>query len=107
MAPKIESDDVYQVQAPKLEEEPKRLKRDIVWRNVIYMTLLHLGALYGITLLPSCSRYTWLFTVLLYQLASMGITAGNASNRASSIPNHGKGGNTRAVAERLLAEVYV
>lgn len=25
------------------------------------MALLHLGALYGITLVPSCKVYTWLF----------------------------------------------
>lgn len=34
----------------------------IVWRNVILMSLLHLGALYGLTILPSVSTLTLLWS---------------------------------------------
>lgn len=33
----------------------------IVWRNVILMTLLHIGALYGVYLIPSASAATLLW----------------------------------------------
>eukprot|EP00794_Sanderia_malayensis_P020019 gene20021-21980_t len=72
------NDDVYQVAAGPgaRPAKPTRRRREIVWPNVIYMTLLHIGAFYGITLVPRCSLYTWLFTVLLYQMSALGITAG-------------------------------
>ncbi|XP_012873037.1 PREDICTED: acyl-CoA desaturase 1-like [Dipodomys ordii] len=53
--------------APKLE---------YVWRNIILMALLHLGALYGITLAPGCKAYTWLWAFLCYVVSILGITAG-------------------------------
>ncbi|KAM5271637.1 acyl-CoA desaturase 1 isoform 2-T2 [Ctenodactylus gundi] len=53
--------------APKLE---------YVWRNIILMALLHLGALYGITLVPSCKFYTWLWAYMYYVISALGITAG-------------------------------
>ena len=34
----------------------------IVWRNVIWMSVLHLGALYGIFLLPWAHPFTWLWS---------------------------------------------
>lgn len=33
----------------------------IVWRNVILMSLLHIGALYGLLLLPSALALTWIW----------------------------------------------
>ncbi|KAM4852014.1 acyl-CoA desaturase 1-like [Thomomys bottae] len=51
-------------------------KLEYVWRNVILMALLHLGALYGITLVPSCKAYTWLWAYFCYAFSAMGITAG-------------------------------
>ena len=43
------------------DEEGPPPKLQYVWRNIILMALLHLGALYGITLIPSCKVYTCLF----------------------------------------------
>ncbi|KAM7330255.1 hypothetical protein ACRRTK_011868 [Alexandromys fortis] len=43
------------------DEEGPPPKLQYVWRNIILMVLLHLGALYGITLIPSCKVYTCLF----------------------------------------------
>lgn len=43
------------------DQEGPRPKLVYVWRNIILMSLLHLGALYGITLVPTCKVYTWLW----------------------------------------------
>ena len=43
------------------DEEGPPPKLEYVWRNIILMALLHVGALYGITLVPSCKLYTCLF----------------------------------------------
>lgn len=43
------------------DEEGPPPKLEYVWRNIILMALLHVGALYGITLVPSCKVYTCLF----------------------------------------------
>lgn len=45
-------DDTY-----KEREGPKPPRR-LVWRNIILMTLLHVGALYGLVLTPSASGLT-------------------------------------------------
>eukprot|EP00112_Aurelia_sp_Birch-Aquarium-sp1_P010479 Seg2237.2 transcript_id=Seg2237.2/GoldUCD/mRNA.D3Y31 product="Acyl-CoA desaturase" protein_id=Seg2237.2/GoldUCD/D3Y31 len=75
MAPKIGDGDVYQVAEMKPAVKKIR-KREIVLQNVVYMLLLHFGAFYGVTLVPRASVFTWLFTVLLYVMATLGITAG-------------------------------
>lgn len=75
MAPKIGDDDVYQVAEMKPVVKKTR-KREIVFHNVVYMLLLHVGAFYGMTLVPRANVFTWLFTALLYVMASLGITAG-------------------------------
>ena len=75
MAPKIVDGDVYQIAEMKTAVKKTR-KREIVFQNVVYMLLLHFGAFYGVTLVPMASVFTWLFTVLLYVLATLGITAG-------------------------------
>ena len=52
-------EDIYDPSYQDEEGPPPKLQ--YVWRNIILMALLHLGALYGITLIPSCKVYTWLF----------------------------------------------
>uniref|UniRef100_A0A8C9QNY3 Stearoyl-CoA desaturase n=1 Tax=Spermophilus dauricus TaxID=99837 RepID=A0A8C9QNY3_SPEDA len=52
-------DDIYD---PSYQDaEGPRPKFEFVWRNIILMCLLHLGALYGIILVPNCKFYTWLW----------------------------------------------
>ena len=56
------------------DEEPS--KQEIVWGNVVKFVVLHLLALYGLTILPSISLPSWLFLFLTYQFSGSGITAG-------------------------------
>uniref|UniRef100_A0A8C8TJZ4 Acyl-CoA desaturase 1-like n=1 Tax=Peromyscus maniculatus bairdii TaxID=230844 RepID=A0A8C8TJZ4_PERMB len=58
------------------DEEGPPPKLEYVWRNIILMALLHLGALYGITLVPSCKVYTWIFVYVSYIVTGLSITAG-------------------------------
>ncbi|XP_055447720.1 stearoyl-CoA desaturase 4-like [Psammomys obesus] len=58
------------------DEEGPPPKLEYVWRNIILMAVLHVGALYGITLLPSCKVYTWLLGLFYDIVAGLGITAG-------------------------------
>lgn len=58
------------------DEEGPPPKLEYVWRNIILMALLHWGALYGITLVPSCKVYTCLFAYVCYLISGLGITAG-------------------------------
>ncbi|XP_048194428.1 acyl-CoA desaturase 1-like [Perognathus longimembris pacificus] len=51
-------------------------KLEYVWRNIILMALLHLGALYGLLLVPACKAYTWLWAYVCYIISGLGITAG-------------------------------
>ncbi|TSK22749.1 Acyl-CoA desaturase [Bagarius yarrelli] len=48
----------------------------IVWRNVVAMTLLHIGALYGLTLIPSAKAFTLLWAWVCFMISAMGVTAG-------------------------------
>lgn len=43
------------------EKEGPKPPRIIVWKNVVLMTLLHIGALYGVFLIPSASPLTLLW----------------------------------------------
>lgn len=43
------------------DKEGPKPKFQYVWRNIILMSLLHVGALYGILLFPSCKIYTYLW----------------------------------------------
>lgn len=54
------TDDVYD-DAYEEKQGPKP-PIQIVWRNVILMSLLHLGALYGLTILPSVSILTLIWS---------------------------------------------
>lgn len=49
-------DDTYK------EKEGPKPPRQIVWRNVVLMALLHTGALYGLTITPSASILTLLWS---------------------------------------------
>lgn len=49
---------------------------DIVWRNVILMSLLHMGALYGLILIPQAKWSTILWALVMHWMAGQGITAG-------------------------------
>ncbi|KAF7481681.1 stearoyl-CoA desaturase [Marmota monax] len=67
-------DDIYD---PSYQDaEGPRPKFEFVWRNIILMCLLHLGALYGIILVPTCKFYTWLWAYVYYLISGLGITAG-------------------------------
>ncbi|XP_022596199.1 acyl-CoA desaturase-like [Seriola dumerili] len=48
----------------------------VVWRNVILMSLLHIGALYGLFLIPSASVLTLALSAFLYILTGLGVTCG-------------------------------
>ncbi|XP_071335322.1 acyl-CoA desaturase-like [Trachinotus anak] len=48
----------------------------VVWRNVVLMTLLHVGALYGLYLIPSASALTLVWTAVYYLFTALGVTCG-------------------------------
>ncbi|XP_060573457.1 stearoyl-CoA desaturase-like isoform X2 [Ruditapes philippinarum] len=58
------------------EQEVKRPPLQIVWRNVVLMATLHISAIYGIYILPQAKLYTLVWTLVLYWLSCIGITAG-------------------------------
>lgn len=43
------------------DKEGPKPKLEYVWRNIILIGLLHLGALYGIILIPTCKIYTYIW----------------------------------------------
>lgn len=43
------------------EKEGPKPPKVLVWRNIILMSLLHLGALYGLSIIPSASAATLLW----------------------------------------------
>ncbi|XP_030048000.1 stearoyl-CoA desaturase 5 [Microcaecilia unicolor] len=53
-----------------------RNRQEIVWRNVILMTLLHLGAVYSLVLIPTVQLLTLLWAYLCFLLSALGVTAG-------------------------------
>lgn len=63
-------DDTYK------EKEGPKPPRMLVWRNIILMSILHLGALYGLILLPSVSLPTLAWSVVCYFISALGVTAG-------------------------------
>lgn len=52
-------DDTYR------EKDGPKPPRRLVWRNIILMSLLHVGALYGLVLLPSASGLTLVWSEYL------------------------------------------
>ncbi|XP_035519883.1 stearoyl-CoA desaturase b isoform X3 [Morone saxatilis] len=63
-------DDTYK------EKEGPKPPRMLVWRNIILMSLLHIGALYGLVLIPNASALTLAFTAVCYFFSALGVTAG-------------------------------
>lgn len=55
-------DDTYR------EKEGPKPPRKLVWRNIILMSLLHIGALYGLLLLPSASALTLAWSKYLCEM---------------------------------------
>ncbi|XP_029454817.1 stearoyl-CoA desaturase 5 [Rhinatrema bivittatum] len=51
-------------------------RQEIVWRNVILMTLLHLGAVYALLLIPKAQLLTLLWAYLCFLVTALGVTAG-------------------------------
>ncbi|XP_054773899.2 stearoyl-CoA desaturase 5-like isoform X1 [Lytechinus pictus] len=59
------------------QQEQKRPPSKIVWRNVVLMCLLHLVSVYALLFtIWKCKMYTIAWTVFLYFLTGLGITAG-------------------------------
>lgn len=58
-------DDAYE------EKQGPKSPAQIVWRNVFLMTLLHIGALYGLTLLPSVSFLTFIWSEYVALILSL------------------------------------
>lgn len=55
----------------------KQHHQAIVWRNVMLFGYLHLAALYGVLLMFTSAKIaTTIFAILMYQVSSIGITAG-------------------------------
>lgn len=61
-------DDTYR------EKDGPKPPRRLVWRNIILMSLLHIGALYGLVLLPSASGLTLAWSE--YLLHTVAVLAG-------------------------------
>ncbi|XP_035669392.1 stearoyl-CoA desaturase 5-like isoform X1 [Branchiostoma floridae] len=65
-------------------QDGKAPPTQIVWRNVVIMSLLHMGAIFGLFLLPSAHPYTLMWVmkclcspaVICYSLSALGVTAG-------------------------------
>lgn len=51
-------------------------KHQIVWRSVIRISILHILAIRGITLIPYVKTWTLAWIVILHILGAIGITAG-------------------------------
>ncbi|CAH2108184.1 unnamed protein product [Euphydryas editha] len=77
-----ESWDLYETDlnkdaTPIVQTSADERKWKIVWRNVILVTLLHTGAVYGAYLFLTKAMWaTRLFAVFLYLCSGLGITAG-------------------------------
>uniref|UniRef100_A0A8C2YG13 stearoyl-CoA 9-desaturase n=2 Tax=Coturnix japonica TaxID=93934 RepID=A0A8C2YG13_COTJA len=59
------------------EKEGPRPPVVYVWRNIILMSLLHLGAIIGLTLIPYAKIQTLAWAILCFMLSALGITAGS------------------------------
>ncbi|CAM4545076.1 stearoyl-CoA desaturase 5 [Lepidochelys kempii] len=50
--------------------------QQIVWRNVVLMTLLHIGAVYSLCLIPKAQLLTLIWAYLCFLMTALGVTAG-------------------------------
>ncbi|XP_056020333.1 acyl-CoA desaturase-like isoform X1 [Ostrea edulis] len=71
--PSLRSVDLPEAHAVPLVTRPPH---NIVWRNVILMSALHLGGLYALTLIPKSHPMTWIWVLFYYVFSALGITAG-------------------------------
>lgn len=51
-------------------------RRNIVWKNVVLMSLLHLAAVYSLVLIPKAQPLTLLWAYFCFLLTALGVTAG-------------------------------
>lgn len=58
------------------EKEGPKPPWKIVWRNVILMSMLHFGALYGLWFVPLAKPATIVWAVVCFMLSALGVTAG-------------------------------
>uniref|UniRef100_A0A8D2IGB5 Stearoyl-CoA desaturase 5 n=1 Tax=Urocitellus parryii TaxID=9999 RepID=A0A8D2IGB5_UROPR len=60
------------------QERPgaREQRLNIVWRNVVLMSLLHLGAMYSLVLIPKAMPLTLLWAYFCFLLTALGVTAG-------------------------------
>lgn len=58
------------------EKDGPKPKRRLVWRNIVAMLVLHTGAIYGLTLIPSAKVATLAWTVVCFLISALGVTAG-------------------------------
>ncbi|XP_033753922.1 stearoyl-CoA desaturase 5-like [Pecten maximus] len=65
-------DNVAKLEETNVDNPPMK----IVWRNVVIFVILHLAALYAVTLIPGSQPLTWAWSVVYYFLAAVGVTAG-------------------------------
>ena len=68
-------DEMDEKKEMEVEKEDNH-KMEIVWFNIVKFILLHLMALYSLTLLAGMSPYSWLWFVATYLFSGAGITAG-------------------------------
>lgn len=77
MAPNVVSQSVNECPLQKQEPDQKDYKLQIVWRNVILFSYLHAAALFGAYLMIFSAKWqTTLWSLFLYQISALGITAG-------------------------------
>lgn len=58
------------------EKEAPKAPTKLVWRNIVVMSVLHIAAVYGFTLVPSAKAWTLVWTAVCYAISGLGITAG-------------------------------
>ncbi|KAL6487167.1 hypothetical protein MHYP_G00037930 [Metynnis hypsauchen] len=58
------------------EKRDPSYPKQIVWRNVVLMTLLHIGAVYGLITITTASALTLLWSSVCFMISALGITAG-------------------------------
>lgn len=71
------TNDINQSSIDQQPDQHQQYKVEIVWRNVILMGLLHLGALIGLKECFASAQYKTIITAyVLYVISGLGITAG-------------------------------
>lgn len=58
------------------EKGSNNMRREIVWLNVFFISMLHIMGLYGLYLLPGANPRTWIWTYALHIFGGLGVTGG-------------------------------